>query len=103
MYSDLELDPTMPNTELIQDIFISYFHLPDYVLLSYRNLTFCIVIRAENFKIPTVTLTLIAQWPRSKHVRATKTTLNFVFLHLSLSSLRVDNHEYQQNDVFHST
>ena len=65
MYSDLDLDPTMPNTELIQHI--------QHVLISssfnLQDLTFCIVINAENFKMPTVTLTLIAQWPMSKHVR----------------------------------
>ena len=41
----------------------------NFIFLT-RNQTFCIVINAETFKMPTVTLTLIAQWPVSKHVRA---------------------------------
>ena len=65
MYSDLDLHPTMPNTEHIQHI--------QHVLISSsfnsQDLTFYIVINAENFKLPLVTLTLITQWPMSKHVR----------------------------------
>ena len=63
--SDLDPDPTVPNPELIQDIFI-YCNMINFMFLTMcQNLvirpTVCTVVNGENLETPTMTLILITQ------------------------------------------
>ena len=54
MYSDLDLDPTMPNTELIQDIFISYSMFSSKIFsypiacFNFISMTMCYIVTGSD-------------------------------------------------------